>query len=125
MAEKTLNTRIQHKHDVEANWKKATTFVPKEGEIIIYDKDASYSYQRIKIGDGTRTVTALPFIDDALRATLLEEIGVVDDKVEALEVLVGDTPVATQISNAVTAITNAEIDAICGAVIYSGEEVEL
>ena len=62
MAEKTLNTRIQHKHDVEANWKKATTFVPKEGEIIIYDKDANYSYQRIKIGDGTSTVTALPFV---------------------------------------------------------------
>lgn len=62
MAEKTLNTRIQHKHDTAANWQKATSFVPKEGEIIIYDKDANYSYQRIKIGDGTRTVTDLPFI---------------------------------------------------------------
>ena len=62
MSEKTLNTRIQHKHDTEANWKKATSFVPKAGEIIIYDKDNTYSYQRIKIGDGTRTVTALPFV---------------------------------------------------------------
>ena len=31
----TFNTRIQHKHDVEANWLKATTFAPKAGELII------------------------------------------------------------------------------------------
>ena len=36
----TFNTRIQHKHDVEANWLKATTFTPKAGELIIYDVDA-------------------------------------------------------------------------------------
>ena len=35
----TFNTRIQRKHDVEANWLKATTFAPKAGELIIYDVD--------------------------------------------------------------------------------------
>lgn len=61
MAEKTFNSRIVHKHDTEANWLKATSFTPKQGEIIIYDVDASYSYERIKIGDGTRNVNDLPF----------------------------------------------------------------
>jgi len=31
MSEKRINGRIQHKHDVEANWNKATNFAPKEG----------------------------------------------------------------------------------------------
>lgn len=41
---------------------------------------------------------------------------------------VGSSTVSQQISNAIAAIdaiTNDEIDAICGAIIYSGEEVEL
>lgn len=61
MAEKTLNTRIVHKHDTEANWNKATSFIPKQGEFIIYDEDSSHSYKRIKIGNGTTTVINLPF----------------------------------------------------------------
>lgn len=69
MAEKTLNTRMQQKHDVEANWKKATGFIPKVGEIIVYDKDTIYSYPRIKIGDGTRTVTALPFVTTSVNGS--------------------------------------------------------
>ena len=45
-----------------------------------------------------------------------------------LNTLVGDTPVSQQISEAFNdfeAITNDEIDTICNALIYSGEEVEL
>ena len=61
MAEKSLNTRIIHKHDTEANWNKATNFIPKQGEFIIYDEDSSHSYKRIKIGDGTTTVINLAF----------------------------------------------------------------
>ena len=41
MAEKTLNTRIQMKTDTEANWNKATNFIPKNGEIIIYATDGN------------------------------------------------------------------------------------
>ena len=61
MAEKSLNTRIIHKHDTEANWNKATNFIPKQGEFIIYDEDSSHSYKRIKIGNGTTKVINLPF----------------------------------------------------------------
>ena len=50
---KKLTTRIINKHDVQANWDKdVVTFVPEQGEIIVYDADASFSYERMKIGDG-------------------------------------------------------------------------
>ena len=97
MAEKRLSTRIVHKHATEADWLKATNFAPMAGELIIYDVDAQHTYERVKIGDGTTNVNALPFVDDALRTAL----NAVDDKIDALDVLVGDTAVATQISNAV------------------------
>lgn len=50
--EKNLLGRIVHKHDIEANWNKAVNFVPKQGEIIVYDIDTTYPYERFKIGDG-------------------------------------------------------------------------
>lgn len=50
--EKNLLGRIIHKHDIETNWNKAVNFVPKQGEIIVYDIDATYPYERFKIGDG-------------------------------------------------------------------------
>lgn len=62
--DKTIKARVQHKHDIEANWLKATNFIPKEGEIIIYDADATHTYTRIKIGDGVQNVNDLPFVDD-------------------------------------------------------------
>ena len=67
MAEKQINGRIVHKHDAEANWNKATNFIPKKGEIIVYDPDSSYTYSRVKVGDGTTKVTSLPFIDNAIK----------------------------------------------------------
>lgn len=66
MAEKTLNTRFQMKTDTEANWNKATNFIPKNGEIIIYATDATHSYQRVKVGDGIKKVNELPFINDII-----------------------------------------------------------
>ena len=59
--EKNISSRIIHKHDIEANWNKATNFIPKAGEIIIYDRDETYDYERFKIGDGETAVAALPF----------------------------------------------------------------
>lgn len=66
MAEKIINSRIVHKHDTEENWSKATTFIPKAGEFVIYDADAVYWYPRIKVGDGVTTVVDLPFIDESI-----------------------------------------------------------
>lgn len=85
MAEKNIKSRIVHKHDVELNWNKATNFIPKQGEIIVYDIDSNHSYERIKIGDGVTNVNNLPFV--------------------------------------ISALTNDEIDAICGSTIQSASEV--
>ena len=62
--EKNMNARIQHKHDIEANWNKALNFIPKIGEIIVYDIDENYNYSRFKIGDGVRTINNLEFLLD-------------------------------------------------------------
>ena len=64
MAEKNIKSRIVHKHDIETNWNLAENFTPKQGEIIVYDVDDNYSYQRFKIGDGEQNVNTLPFIAD-------------------------------------------------------------
>ena len=63
MATKTkeITSRLVLKHDIAANWANATNFVPKQGEIIIYDKDATCNHERIKVGDGETTVANLPF----------------------------------------------------------------
>lgn len=60
MSEKNIKSRIIHKHDTEANWIKATNFVPKKGEIIIYDGSGSTA-SKFKIGDGSTSVNSLPF----------------------------------------------------------------
>lgn len=85
---KIIKTRIQHKHDLEVNWQRAT-FVPLVGELIIYDVEVDsdgkvptkiiddkvvellptgrtvpYTYERFKIGDGITPVNDLPFILD-------------------------------------------------------------
>ncbi|MBQ8570270.1 MAG: hypothetical protein IJ444_02030 [Kiritimatiellae bacterium] len=95
MLEKTFNTRIVHKHDVESNWD-STDFIPKQGELIIYDTDATYDYERFKIGDGHSVVGALPFVNDEIRSLI--------------DALVGDVPVSEQISTALTDV--AKIDDI-------------
>lgn len=66
MAEKNMKTRIIHKHDTEENWNKATNFIPKQGEIIVYDVDSSHSYERIKVGDGTTNVNSLPYVSETV-----------------------------------------------------------
>lgn len=99
MAEKNLNNiRIVNKHDTEENWLKATGFTPKQGELIVYDIDENYNYERIKIGDGIQNVNDLHFVDDALRADLVARINDVDDKVDAVSALIGDESVSEQIN---------------------------
>lgn len=65
MAEKTLKTRIVLKHDSDTNWTatgaagKGANFVPKSGEVIVYEySDGS---RKFKIGNGKSTAAALPF----------------------------------------------------------------
>lgn len=70
-----VNTRIQLKHDTKGNWEKATNFIPKAGEIIIYDIDENNTSVRFKVGDGSTTVNNLPFTDlNTATKTELEEL---------------------------------------------------
>ena len=59
-----FNSRVVMKHDTEANWNTAgnNNFIPLLGEIIVYDSDNNYSYERFKIGDGITQVHKLPFV---------------------------------------------------------------
>lgn len=63
MSEKMFNTRIIHKHDTAENWAKAISFIPKIGELIVYDPDENFGYARTKMGDGITKVNDLPFIN--------------------------------------------------------------
>lgn len=56
-----MATRIVHTHDTEENWNKVAQFVPKRGEVIVYDVDFTYGYERFKVGDGVSTISQLPF----------------------------------------------------------------
>lgn len=56
-----ITGRFVQKHDTAANWAKVDTFIPKQGEFIIYDADETYAYERFKIGDGVTNVNDLPF----------------------------------------------------------------
>lgn len=71
MNEKILSTRIIHKHDIEANWNDSS-FIPKLGEIIVYDIDENYTYERIKVGDGQTDINSLPFVGDDMKDTVDE-----------------------------------------------------
>lgn len=61
MSENILNIRMVQKHDIKDNWDKAVNFIPKQGEIIVYDADINFPQERFKIGDGITPVSELPF----------------------------------------------------------------
>ena len=102
--EKTFNTRVLLKNDIEANWVKATGFSPKLGELIIYNaetendalptdssgqtlRDYYINYPRIKIGDGETNVNDLPFITDAIweQVAQAQKFWAEDDNAGAVE----------------------------------------
>ena len=64
MANKQINARIMLKRDVESNWIKAVTFIPKEAECIVYLPDSTHTVPRIKIGDGINKINDLPFVTE-------------------------------------------------------------
>ena len=54
---KQINTRIINKHDTQANWAKATGFIPEKGEILVVD---DLTPPGIMVGDGTTPASELP-----------------------------------------------------------------
>lgn len=74
MSEKNLKARIVNKHDISENWLKATGFIPKQGEIIVYDVDDEHSYERMKIGDGVHNINELPFAVSVMLDDVIDNI---------------------------------------------------
>lgn len=72
MSEKILQGRIMQKHGTAAEWALATTFIPKDGELIVYDVDNDNPSPRFKVGNGVDKVNDLPFSDDDIRAAIAE-----------------------------------------------------
>lgn len=85
MALYEINGRIKQKRDTAANWE-AKNPVILNGEIVFVDTSAGEL--RAKIGDGVKKYSQLPFSDEVLRNLITEKT---------------------------SAITNAQIDAICGS----------
>ena len=101
--EKTMKARVQHKHDIEANWLKATNFTPLASEIIVYDPDENYDYPRIKIGDGKTNINALPFVTDAYAKTA--DLGALATKDSLTASDVGALPATTKIPDALSELS--------------------
>lgn len=93
MGTKTFKSHMIQKHDIASNWA-LSNFIPMKGELVVYDIDDTYSYERFKIGDGVTTAHNLPFVTDSIA-----------DSIDACKDLIGDTSVSAQISDAINGIT--------------------
>lgn len=72
--QKRLKGKQIPKHETEANWL-LSSYVPEQGEMVIYDIDSAHTYERQKIGNGVQTVNELPFSGIRPLADLLREEG--------------------------------------------------
>lgn len=80
--EKEFRARLQQKHGTAEDWSKAENFVPKVGEIVVYDKYDKEGNQvadevKMKIGDGITNVKELPFLGES--STKIQLISWEDD----------------------------------------------
>lgn len=83
----TLNARTMQKTSTEAEWQSvATTFQPLRGELCVYlMSDGS---TKLKIGDGTTYVGALPFVADELKTQIQSvetDVTAVEEDIVTLE----------------------------------------
>ena len=100
MAIKNIDARFRVKKDTAANWERYNP-VLLEGEQIFVITAAGET--RVKVGDGTKTYTQLPFTDEPLRTLISTKVN----------------------SSDVKAITTTEIDDIWGTTILMEDEVLL
>jgi hypothetical protein len=69
-----MKARVSHLHKTAVEWAKYKDWVPEAGEFIIYDPDERYSYARVKVGDGKRTLSELDFfVDSAAIASMKQQ----------------------------------------------------
>lgn len=78
MSEKQISARTQQKIDLTANWEKATNFVPKKGEIIVYSDGGGTGIPKMKVGDGTTKVGSLEFISATVPDASVSTSGIVN-----------------------------------------------
>lgn len=64
--------KILVKQDSSENWEKAKNFIPKEGEILVYDNI------KIKIGDGKTKINDLPFSNEKYQYILQDDILIIE-----------------------------------------------
>lgn len=61
---KKIKGKIIFKHETEEHWL-LSDYVPEDGEMVLYDEDATHEYKRTKYGDGIRKVRDLPFAPES------------------------------------------------------------
>lgn len=98
----TLNTRIKNKRDTAANWETKNP-VLLNGEIILVDTNAGEV--RMKIGDGIKTYTQLPFIDETIKNQLSGKLNKAD--VDSELSITSENPIQNKaITKEINSITN-------------------
>ena len=118
---KEIASRVVLKHDIETNWNRAETFVPKQGEIIIYDIDDNHAYERFKIGDGVTTAINLPFyLENQLNSKINTSGGAFSGKVSTTAYSNSNGGLTTpQFRNiAIASSTSQVTGAIVGDIIF-------
>lgn len=68
--------KITIKQDSTENWSKAKNFIPKEGEILMYDE------AKLKIGDGKTKINDLPFSTQKYKYIYLDDTLIIQQEEE-------------------------------------------
>ena len=110
-----MNVRVIQKHDTASAWANATGFIPKQGELIVYEADETTPYPRFKVGNGTANVSALPFsdakyvLDNELGAyvTVASAQTITGQKTFSQNVKISATPTAANDAATVATVTGA------------------
>ena len=100
----TKYARVQMKRDTTANWNAVgTTFIPLEGEIIVYldyQTDGNgVTYPGIKIGDGNAYLVDLPFTTGKIENILNTHIADTDIHVTVAEKTFWNNKLNTHVDN--------------------------
>ena len=81
-----MNARISQLHKTEAEWlavqaqyeAHGEVFIPRAGELIVYDPDDAYEHARLKIGDGVTALQHLSFLADTVFIGSADSIRTID-----------------------------------------------
>lgn len=107
--ETTLKTRIQLKRGTYAQWEAVkTTFVPKDGELIIYEKDTN-NPPRLKVGDGTTKIGSLPFIGENV-AKKIDSFGNIEEETDTTPLEEKYYPTAKLVYDEIGKLTNKDTE---------------